>query len=213
VPHKGFSKFANFEVCDFKTADKRFSFDKMKGHLGLKDTFGELPESVFVHAGKVSHSSDVNIGAIGANAGLYVIDGDLEVGGLLNFTQIDGAAILYVTGSVTAKNISVEQEAQLWIKGSLEVEEYLLGGMSDAGGIVVHGTAKASVLIATDSDVFSFKKKLRARVIEIYEGLLDEDDFPKCESAETALAKPFDSGDFEHGDLIKALKKGKSLVR
>jgi hypothetical protein len=217
-PHKSFAKLAAFEAMEFESAEKRFKLgttddEPPRGFgVAIEDVFGDEPEEIFVHEGNVTHAGDVTIGAVGDYAGVYIIQGDLDVAGMLDFTQVDGGAVLLVTGSLRAKSISVAQEAQLWIGKDLEVADYVLAGVSDAGGLAVKGATTAKAIIVTDSEMVAFGKKPKARIIARSSGILDEDQYKKIEVAEEALAKPFDTEELEHEALVKAVRKGRTIL-
>ncbi len=219
-PHKGFRKLSTWTAIPFTEAGERFELADGQSDeppprgfdLALEDIFGEEPEEVFVHEGSVRCAGDVAIGSSGDYAGVYVIDGDLEVEGLLDFKQVDGGAVLLVTGTLRARSVSVAEEAQLWVGGALEVAEYILAGVSDAGGLAVKGPTTARAIIATDGGTLAFGKKPRARVIERSEGTLDEEAFRKRELAEAALVSPFNTEELDHEALVRAVKKGKPIL-
>lgn len=219
-PHKGFSKLAKFTSMPYEDANERFKFDESDDlppdgfNIALSDIFGDDPEEVFVFEGDVSVKGDLAIGAVGDYAGVYVILGNLDVDGVLDFTQCDGGAVLFVTGSVKAKTIGVSEEAQLWVGKNIEATDYILASVSDAGGLAVKGTATARALIALDSETIAFGKKPKSsmKVIERTEGILDEDDYAAVKTAEDALAKPFNTEEVDYEALIKAAKKGKKLL-
>lgn len=219
-PHKSFSKLAKFTSVDWEDVNERFQLDESDDDppagygIAVSDAFGDDPEEAFVHEGDVHSDGDIAVGASGDYAGVYIIDGDLEVGGVLDFTQVDGAAILFVTGSLRAKTVAVAQEAQLWVGKNLEVSDYILAGVSDAGGLAVKGSANAKALIVTDSEMVAFgeKPKSTMKVIARNEDILDEDLFPKVLTTEKALVEPFGE-DPDHEELVKAAKKGKAILR
>ncbi len=218
-PHKAFAKLAQFSAISYDLANERFHLDASDDTppdgfgIAVSDAFGEDPEHVFFREGDVKVAGDLAIGATGDYAGVYVIDGNLEVDGLLDFTQIDGAAILLVTGNLKAKNLAVAQEAQLWVAKNVEVAGYVIAGVSDAGGLAVKGLCTAKAVIVTDSEMVSFGKKPKALVIARSEGILDEDEFPKVATFDDALVAPFNEEDVEHEALVKAAKKGTTLLR
>lgn len=219
--HRGFAKLAKFTATPYEAANKRFKFDASDDlppdgfNIALSDIFGEDPEEIFVCEGDVSHAGDLAIRISGDYAGVYVIAGNLEVGGVLELTQSDGGSVMFVTGSLRARTVAVGQEAQLWVGKNLEATDYLLADVSDAGGIAVKGTASAKALIVTDSEMIAFGKKPKAtmKVIQRTSGILDEDDFASARLAEDALVEPFNTEEVRFEALVKAAKAGKPLLR
>ena len=195
--HPSFAALTSFETLDYASADERFEFDLTDDdppegfNIALSDVFGEDPQEIFVHEGDVSIAGDVRIGANGDYAGVYVIDGDLEVNGLLQFVQVDGGAVLLVTGSLRATHLSVEQEAQLWVGKHVAVEGYILAGVSDAGGLAVKGETHAEALIVTDRESLGFGTEPQARILQ-----------------RTMLAAPFNS-ELDHEALVQAVREGR----
>lgn len=219
-PHKGFTKLAKFSSMPYDDANERFKFDESDddppaGYIvALSDVFGEDPEEVFVFEGDVTQTGDVTIGSSGDYAGVYVIVGNLDVGGVLDFTQIDGGAVLFVTGNIRAKTVAVGRDAQLWVGKNVEASEYILADVSDAGGLAVKGTASAKALIALDSETVAFGKKPKStmKVIQRTEGILDDDDFTSIKLAEDALAEPFNTEEVGYEALVEAAKKGTKIL-
>jgi hypothetical protein len=219
-PHKGFSKLAKFTSMPYEDANERFKFDEADDvppdgyNISLSDIFGDDPEEVFVFEGDVSVKGDLAIGAVGDYAGVYVILGNLNIDGVLDFTQVDGGGVLFVTGNLKAKTIGVAQEAQLWVGKDIEATDYILASVSDAGGLAVKGTANAKALIALDSETIAFGKKPKStmKCIERTEGILDEDEYKSVKTAEDGLVKPFNSEEVDYEALMKAVKKGTKIL-
>lgn len=218
-PHPGFAGLADFVAMPYEKAEARYHLAEIdetppRGFdVAVEDIFGEDPEVVFVHKGEVHHGGDVIIGAVGEYAGLYILHGDLQVDGLLAFTQVDGGAVLYVKGNLRARNLAVAQEAQLWVSGNLEVTDFVLAGVSDAGGLAVKKATTAKAIVVTDASTVSFGKRPKARVIERHKGILDDDEpFPR-ELATDALLPPFDREDLDYAALVQAVRKGQAILR
>jgi hypothetical protein len=207
-PHKGFSKLAKFASMEFEEASERFHFDETDDEppdgfgIAISDAFGDDPEEVFVIEGDVTCAGDLKIGSIGDYAGVYVIVGNLTVAGVLDFTQVDGAAILLVTGSLSAKTVGVSQEAQLWVAKNVEASDYIIVDTSDAGGLAAKGTASAKALISIGRMPFHIGKKPKAAT-----KIVMRDDTP------SKLAAPFNDESVRYDALMNAARKGTALMK
>jgi hypothetical protein len=216
-PHRGFWHLAAFTAMPYEKAEERYKLSEVDEtppdgfDIGIEDIFGEEPETVFVHKGPVHHDGDVTIGAVGEYAGIYIIDGDLEVGGLLSFTQVDGGSVLYVKGDLRARDLAMAQEAQLWVSGNLKITGHVLTALSQAGGLAVKKRATAKAFVVTDAAPLSFGKQAKGSFIERSAGLCDEE--AAAELAQDALVAPFDREDLDYDALVEAARKGQPILR
>lgn len=193
-PHGAFAKLASFTATEFDRANERFHLDEVHPDWRLADLFGETPATVFVHEGTVEHDGDLSLSSSGDSPGVYVIRGDLDVGGTFSFMQSDGAAVLHVTGTVRAQHVAIAYHAHLWIGRDLVVGGQLVDLMSDGGGLRVgKKTTAKSILDLGRSSSRSFAMPPTSQVVRA-----------------DALAKPYIGQ--EAGKIIKALASGKALL-
>lgn len=119
--------------------------------VAWEDAFGEVPEFLMVHRGSVEIAGPVELDGWraedGARQTAYIIDGDLDLAGLLVFSQSDICTTLWVTGNVTVGRLVLAGSAMLIVGGSLTVTETLLTGLGDAGHLIVDGLLTAPVWI------------------------------------------------------------------
>lgn len=206
-PHKGFSKLAKFTSMPFEEASEKFHFDETDDNppdgfnIAISDIFGDDPEEVFVFEGDVTHKGDLSLKAIGDYAGVYVIVGNLIVDGVLDYTQCDGGSVVFVTGSIKAKSVAADQEAQLWVGKNIEVADYLIAKTSDAGGIAVKGTATGKALISLGRSSVHLGKKPKTSLKMV-----------ERDSVESTLAAPFNVEDVRYEALVKAARKGTAIL-
>ena len=132
-----FARLATFVAVPLEDAVERYDLDRFTEDTDFEDMFGDAPETVFVARGTVK-LDELKLDTV-QYAGVYIIDGDLIVDGPFEFTHADGAAVLCVIGSVTAKSLSISEEAQLWITEDLTVEGEVTEDLSDAGALQVLG--------------------------------------------------------------------------
>jgi hypothetical protein len=164
-PHKSFAKLAKFSAVVASAADERFHVDEVHPDWDLPSLFGKRPDTIFIHEGSVEVEGNLSVAVTGAYAGVYVIDGDLLVSGLFEYAQIDGASVLYVTGSVRTRDLALASEAQLWIGKKLTVDDHIVEDMTDAGSLFVKGATKATRIVACGrSSSLAFAKKPSVKV-------------------------------------------------
>lgn len=165
-PHRGVAKLTSFVAISLDDANERFELEDAHPDWSLEDLLGEAPAHVFVHDGKVEIDGDLAIAVSGDHAGVYVIEGDLVVGGMLELALADGDLVLRVTGSVRAANLAVIGQAHLWIGKDLKVAGYLVDGMSDGGGLRVEGATTAKAILEVGrGNGRSLAKPTKARIV------------------------------------------------
>ncbi|MGV9316886.1 hypothetical protein ACWDR0_32610 [Streptomyces sp. NPDC003691] len=109
------------------------------------DLAGGLERDALVHHGDLSADGPLALRARGHR--LFVVAGDLLVDGPLCLESYDSYSVLYVTGSVRAKNLVCCADAQLFVAGSLDAGELLTTCLSDAAVLIVQGVVTAGTWI------------------------------------------------------------------
>ena len=137
TPDEQFARLATFVAVPLANAIEKYDLERFTEDTDFNDMFGDPPDMVFVASGTVK-LDQIKLDTM-QYAGVYIIDGDLVVDGPIEFAHADGAAVLCVNGSVTAKSLSLSDEAHLWVTEDLTVEDEVTNDLSDAGSLQVLG--------------------------------------------------------------------------
>ncbi|MEE1766807.1 hypothetical protein PUR34_00840 [Streptomyces sp. JV185] len=179
----------------------------------LDDIFAENPECFFVHKGDVTVEGPLMMGNGPDEAvdTVYVIDGGLTVNGPMRFINIDVYTPLYVTGSVTARDLFCLMDCYLIIGGSLTVGELLMTEL-DAGMLFVRGATSAGAWLEwSDRGEVTFAHDLKARRLRASDGYYDEQ--AEAEDAAEFLLPRFLDGDEDVSDqLWEAALEGQPIL-
>lgn len=215
-PHSAFAALTELHPVSFEEASERFHLEAADEpppegfNIAVSDALGEDPEEVFLHEGDVRTEGDVTISIVGDDAGMFIIDGDLDVPGILSLEQVDGGSILLVTGTLRAKTVALSGSAQLWIGKDVQVSDYILSDLDDAGGLAAKGEGQAKALVATDRGSVLFGKKPKMELVATSDDQID-DELGEVLQAEEALVASL--ADANHADLLAAVRAGSPLLR
>jgi hypothetical protein len=147
-----FADLGTIERVPFAEAAARYRFTPPEG-VYLEDMeeandflFGGRVEEVFVYRGSVHRTGNLCVGSTtripyyrGGDCGIYVIDGDLTVDGVLSHTESDQGSLLMVTGDVRVNALVVDDDAHLYIGRSLRVDGVLIANLADGGTLSIAG--------------------------------------------------------------------------
>lgn len=142
------------EFEEVALSDAYAEFDKLEGHVQDHPAV----ENVRIYRGSVAASdidwspdSEVNL--------VIVVDGDLWCDGLLElFAEQDDDSVLtvYVRGNVSARDVMVNNDAQLTVTGDLEAERLVMCGGGNLGNITIQGSLRAGLVLEwTDGQIHS----------------------------------------------------------
>lgn len=181
----------------------------------LDARFAEEPECFFVHQGDVTAEGPLVMGN-GPDESVdtvYVIDGDLTVNGPMRFMSMDVYTPLYVTGSITARDLLCLWDCNLIIGGSLTVGGLLMTELTDWGTLVVRGATSARAWLEwSDRGEVTLAHDLKARRLRASDGYYNEQ--AETEDAADVLLPGFLDGDEDVSDqLWKAALEGQPLLR
>jgi hypothetical protein len=194
-PMKSFATLGAFSVVPRRDVEKRITKLLSPKKLG-KDIWwseGELPEVAFVHRGAI-RGRDLKLG--GAEAGIYVIEGDVSIAGYLNF-DVGEDVIVLVAGDVKTPNLRINFATTLLVEGKLSADYVVSEGL-------VH---------------FAVAGKVSAKRIFLY----DDDQRPKLGGKTKGVVVPFWDLDDVVGDahyhqapdadvLFKKMIRGKKFL-
>ena len=110
------------------------------------DLFGEEPESIRFHAGSITHTGDLVLSDID-EYGYYIVDGNLDIGGVFRINYSELYNVLVVTGNLTAKALVLAGDCQLYVVGTTVVEGSFLTTLSDGAGCYFRGATTAEALL------------------------------------------------------------------
>ncbi|MEU4507614.1 hypothetical protein [Streptomyces sp. NPDC024089] len=205
----------SWESVPMAEATERYDIGEASNGLldDLDDFFGEEPECFFVHRGDVTVEGPLVMGNGPDEAvdTVYVIDGDLTVNGPMRFLNMDVYTPLYVTGSVTARDLFLE-DCNLIIGGSLTVGGLLMTELTDGGMFVVRGVTSAGAWLEwSDSGEVTFAHDLKTRRLRASDGFYHEQ--AEAEDAAEVLLPRFFDGDVDISDqLWEAALEGQPIL-
>jgi hypothetical protein len=139
-----------WEKVPLEVAAESWDLDEIsEGSVHLEDLYGEEPEHFHVHRGDVTVEGSL---LAEDDSGeefrtLFVVDGDLTVNGPAVIRNWGSNTALYVTGSVTVRDLVCLSNGQFFVGGSLHVANLLLTDLDDAGHLVVHGPVSAGTWV------------------------------------------------------------------
>jgi hypothetical protein len=147
-PLRSFAKLGAFTTVPLADVTKRIAKLLAPAKLGTDIYWneGELPEVAFVHRGAI-RGSELKLG--GAEAGIYVIEGDLASTGYLDL-DLDEDVIVLVAGNVKAPYLRISFATTLLVEGSLTAEWVVSEALTR---VAVAGTTKAKGVCVYDDDV------------------------------------------------------------
>lgn len=206
---KTFSKFGKFVAVDLDEANEAYDFEDALDGDDLETFFGDAPETIAVHKGDVSVKGPVSLGE--DEPGVWVVDGNLTVDGVLTFNALDNHNILLVTGDLVCTNLSVSWEADLLVRGSLKVSGVFLSSNSDGGQTIVHGDDNEvnAIVLTNRSQPRFLDEDFKPTMID---GWSDTARKGTSSRAKTLVA-PFDAeNERTHESMVKALLAGKPIL-
>ena len=136
-------KLTSFNKTSIDQLEEKYHFLKKTGY-DFKGFVAEANE-IFVHTGNVSLKGDYFVGD--QSCGIYVIDGNLTIDGSFRHCIGDYYQIIYVTGDVHARNLTIDTDAAFFVGGSVHVDGYLYTNLSNAGALFVGGETTAKTMI------------------------------------------------------------------
>lgn len=105
--------------------------------VNYEDLFGGDDVSFFVHDGALTLRGPLQV--TNEEPAVCVIEGDLVVEGSLVICDWDRYVPLWIKGSLTAKDLLLSADAQVFVEGDLKLSGTLVTDTSDAAHLVVHG--------------------------------------------------------------------------
>jgi hypothetical protein len=110
----------------------------------IADLFGDTPDVVYRAAGSVRCPTALEVRL--QDYGYLVVDGDLDVDGVLLLEATDAATVLVVNGDLTAGALIVSREFHLYVRGAMSVGGGAIFALGDAGAAHVFGVVTAPVV-------------------------------------------------------------------
>ncbi len=155
-------------------------FDSMVEELG-EDVFAEcypwLTHAI-VHTGSVSVPGDLHLDDMDQ---VFVIDGDLTVGGVLRIFSSFEYPALVITGDLRARHLLAEFHARLLVLGSLHLDGVLVCDSSDAAEIEILGATTANACVITDTPIeFGEPPTITHADVDLFDELRDMDALHKA---------------------------------
>lgn len=132
-----FAKLGAFKRQSLEDLSESYDFSEALDGDDLETFFGEPPERAHLLKRDVTVTGPIQLGDEGP--GIWILDGNLTVDGTLTFSAADDHNLLLITGDLTCTNLSVQDEADLLVLGSLRVSGVFLSSNSDGGNTIVHG--------------------------------------------------------------------------
>ncbi|WNG18550.1 hypothetical protein [Cystobacter fuscus] len=108
--------------------------------VNYEDLFGGNEVAFVVHEGTLKLSGPTYVGNV--DPMVCVIEGDLIVDGPLVIRDLDLYVPLWIKGSLSARDLLLSADAQVFIEGDLELTGNLITDGTDATHLVVHGEAR-----------------------------------------------------------------------
>lgn len=206
---KSFSTLGKFKQVDVGEANDAYDFEAALEGDDLETFFGDEPETIAVLKGDVKVKGPVSLGS--EEPGVWVVDGNLSVDGVLTFNASDNHNVLLVTGDLECDGLSVSWEADLLVLGSLKVKGVFLSSNSDGGQTIVHGTenSMAAVILTNHGSPRFLDESFKPTLINGWSDFPRKGVLPRA----TALAPPFNAEtDRPHENLVKALIAGAPIL-
>lgn len=121
------------------------------------DLFGEEPESIRFHQGNIASAGDLVLTDVD-EYGYYVVDGNLDIDGVLRLCYSDLYNVVIVTGDLSAKALVVGGSCHLYVVGTTTIEGPILSSLSDGGGCYFRGPTQAEAVLKLDRGLLSFSE-------------------------------------------------------
>ena len=103
----------------------------------------------------LAYDGDFDFGLLGLASGAagLIIEGPVDVNGILYLTGETGPGLVFIKGDVTAKSL-INSDSTTQIDGDLTVTQTVLGTYND-GELYIFGTVSAEALVADDQTVYA----------------------------------------------------------
>jgi len=104
----------------------------------VEDLFGDIPEIVRMYRGDISHQGNLDL-VNPDEYGFYVIDGSLDIEGVLFMQISDMYNPLVIVGDLRAQSVVLTRHTHLYVLGKTEITGALVTDLADGGGCYLRG--------------------------------------------------------------------------
>ncbi|MDH6357297.1 hypothetical protein [Parabacteroides sp. PF5-9] len=146
-----------------------------------------------------------------------IVDGDLTVDGDIDWNEWGRGSFLFVTGSLTVKNLFIAGCPEFIVLGDLIAENGIVGSQGDNGGrLIVEGDTNAVIIYSTTYFNMEFPSRPKGKLIADsrdfdFDTDLDESDYNAVAKIINPVCFTEEEGSIDVDVFKDLLREGKSV--